>query len=162
MKDGGHDRIDVLLVCTAGGHLMQLWSVRDAWAGYRAAWVVASHERSDVESLLEGQRVVYAHSPGTRNLKNLVRNVLLARRLLRDLRPSVMLTTGAAVAVPFAWLARLAGVRVVYVETLARADRPSLSFRLAAPAAARVYVQWPELAAKVRRARYAGTVFSER
>jgi Oligosaccharide biosynthesis protein Alg14 like len=47
------------------------------------------------------------------------------------------------------------------VETLARAERPSLSLRLAAPAADRIYVQWPELRAAVPRARYAGTVFSD-
>ena len=26
-----HDRAEVLLVCTAGGHLLQLWSLRQAW-----------------------------------------------------------------------------------------------------------------------------------
>jgi beta-1,4-N-acetylglucosaminyltransferase len=152
-------RVDVLLVCTAGGHLMQLWSLREAWRGYEHAWVVGSHGGGDVESLLAGERVYYAHSPAARSVKNLVLNVILAPRLLRRLRPRVLMTTGAAVAVPFVWAARLLGVRVVYVETLARAERASLSCRLAAPAADRIYVQWPELQATLPRARYAGTVF---
>ena len=42
-------------------------------------------------------------------------------------------TTGAGVAVPFAWVARLRGATVVYVESLARIDGPSLSYRLIAP-----------------------------
>jgi beta-1,4-N-acetylglucosaminyltransferase len=152
--------VDALLVCTAGGHLLQLWTLREAWAGYRSAWVVASHEGSDVASLLAGERVHFAHSPASRSLKNLVRNLLLANRLLRRLRPKVVLTTGAAVAVPFAWVARLRRVPVVYVESLARAERPSLSCRLVAPVADRVYVQWPELQSALPRSRYAGTVFS--
>lgn len=152
--------VDVLLVCTGGGHLLQLWSLRDTWAGYSHAWVVASHEGSDVASLLEGERVYAAHPRATRSIKKFVRNLVLARRLLRDLRPRVILTTGAAVAVPFAWLARLRGIRVVWVETLARAERPSLSCRMVAPTADRVYVQWPELVGAVRNSRYAGTVFS--
>jgi beta-1,4-N-acetylglucosaminyltransferase len=151
--------VDVLLVCTGGGHLMQLWSLRDAWAGYEHAWVVGSHGGGDVESLLAGEPVHFAYSPAARSLKNLARNLLLARRLVRRLRPRVLMTTGAAVAVPFVWVARLHGVRVVYVETLARAVRPSLSCRLASPAADRIYVQWPELQSAVPRSRYVWTVF---
>jgi beta-1,4-N-acetylglucosaminyltransferase len=159
MSDAAPDRADVLLVCTAGGHLLQLWSLREAWEGRPHAWVVASHEGSDVHSLLQGDRVFFAHSPANRSLKNLVRNLLLARRLLGRLKPRVVLTTGAAVAVPFAWVARLRGIRIVYIESLARAERPSLSCRLVAPVADRVYVQWPELLGALPRARYAGTVF---
>jgi UDP-N-acetylglucosamine:LPS N-acetylglucosamine transferase len=73
-----------------------------------------------------------------------------------------MITTGAAVAVPFAWVARLRGIPVVYIESLARVHRPSLSCRLISPIADRVYVQWPELLAAMPRARYEGTVFSSR
>jgi len=156
------DRTDVLLVCTAGGHLLQLWSLRDAWAGHRSAWVVGSHDGPDVESLLAGEDVQLAHSPAARSAKNLVLNLALAWRLVRSRRPRVMITTGAAVAVPFVWVAKLHGIPVAYVETLARANRPSLSCRLAAPAADRVYVQWPELQAAMPQARYAGTVFSDR
>ncbi|MBE2320243.1 UDP-N-acetylglucosamine--LPS N-acetylglucosamine transferase [Solirubrobacter sp. CPCC 204708] len=158
----GTEHVDVLLVCTAGGHLLQLWSLRQAWSEYDHAWVVGSHGGGDVESLLEGERLFYAHSPAARSLKNAVRNVLLARRLIKRLRPQVLVTTGAAVAVPFAWVARAHGVRVAYVETLARAERPSLSCRLARPIADRVYVQWPELVDAVPGARYAGTVFGDR
>jgi beta-1,4-N-acetylglucosaminyltransferase len=152
--------VDVLLVCTAGGHLLQLWSLRDAWEDHPHAWVVAPHEGSDVASLLVGERVHLAHSPADRSIKNLVRNGWLAWRLIGRVRPSVVVTTGAAVAVPFAWVARMRGIRVAYVESLARAVQPSLSCRLVAPVATRMYVQWPELQSALPRARYAGTVFS--
>ena len=91
---------------------------------------------------------------------NTLRNLVLAWRLIGRARPSVILTTGAGVAVPFAWVGRLRGARVVYVESFTRIEGPSLSCRLIAPVAARVYGQWPEFAAAVRGARYAGNVFS--
>jgi UDP-N-acetylglucosamine:LPS N-acetylglucosamine transferase len=84
----------------------------------------------------------------------------MAWRLLGRTRPDLILTTGAAVAVPFAWVARARRIKVVYVESMARAETPSLSCRLIAPVATRLYVQWPELQAKLPKARYAGTVFS--
>jgi UDP-N-acetylglucosamine:LPS N-acetylglucosamine transferase len=73
-----------------------------------------------------------------------------------------VVTTGAGFALPYAWLGRLLGARVVYVETVTRMESPSLSCRLVAPIAARVYVQWPELVGVVPGARYVGTVLPDR
>jgi hypothetical protein len=55
---------------------------------------------------------------------------------------------------------RLFGARVVYVESFTRIEGPSLSCRLIAPVAARIYGQWPEFVTAVPRARYLGNVFS--
>jgi UDP-N-acetylglucosamine:LPS N-acetylglucosamine transferase len=149
--------VDVLLVCSTGGHLLQLVALREAWEGRTRAWV--TFDKSDARSLLRDEPVAYAHGPTNRNIPNLLRNVRLARRLVRELRPKVVVTTGAGVAVPFAWIARLRGAKVVYVESFTRIDEPSLSCRLIAPVAARIYAQWPELAESYDRARYRGNVF---
>lgn len=116
-------------------------------------------DASDTRSLLRDERVYFAHRQRPRQARNLPRNVGLAWRLLGRLRPKVLLTTGAQVAVPFAWVARLRGIRVVYIESAARIDAPSLSGRLIAPFADRVYVQWRDLLGALPRARYAGNVF---
>jgi UDP-N-acetylglucosamine:LPS N-acetylglucosamine transferase len=149
--------VDVLLVCSTGGHLLQLVALSEAWEDRTRVWV--TFDKSDARSLLEGEAVAYAYGPTNRNIPNFLRNVRLARRLVRDLRPKVVVTTGAGVAVPFAWIARLRGAKVVYVESFTRIDEPSLSCRLIAPVAARIYAQWPELAASYGRARYRGNVF---
>jgi UDP-N-acetylglucosamine:LPS N-acetylglucosamine transferase len=151
--------VDVLLVASPGGHLLQLLALRPAWRDFSSAWVTL--DRADARSLLQQERVYFACGPTNRSIRNLIRNVHLARRLLRRLRPRVVITTGAGVAVPFAWLAHLAGARVIYVESLSRIDRASLSLRLISPIADRVYGQWPEFAEAVPGARFAGSVFAQ-
>ncbi len=153
-------RADILLVCSTGGHLQQLMALRDAWGGYSRVWV--TFDKSDARSLLHDEDVVYAFGPTNRSIKNLLRNLVVAWRTLRDVQPRVVLTTGAGVAVPFAWLGRLHGARLVYVESFTRIDEPSLTCRLVAPFADRVYAQWPELQRAVPKAHYAGTVFRQR
>jgi UDP-N-acetylglucosamine:LPS N-acetylglucosamine transferase len=148
---------DLLLVCSSGGHLLTLWSLRPAWAGFSRAWV--TFDKSDSRSLLEGEAVVFARGPTNRNLKNTLRNLAVAWRTIRARRPRVVLTTGAGVAVPFAWVGRLHGARVVFVESISRIDDLSLSCRLVKPICDRVYVQWPELADTTRGTRYAGQAF---
>ena len=81
--------------------------------------------------------------------------------MIRRYRPRAVVTTGAGVAVPFAWLARLAGARVVYVESFTRIDSISLSCRLISPVASRVYVQWPEALASRERCALRRGLFSE-
>ncbi|MCC6222820.1 MAG: UDP-N-acetylglucosamine--LPS N-acetylglucosamine transferase [Thermoleophilia bacterium] len=152
------DRSELLLVCSTGGHLLQLVALREVWGDRSRSWV--TFDKSDARSLLAGERVRFAHGPTNRSIPNLLRNLWLAWRLLRVVRPAVVLTTGAGVAVPFAWIGRLRGARIVYVESFARIGGPSLTLRLIRPLADRIYVQWPELAAPVcRGSRYAGSVF---
>ncbi len=100
-------------------------------------------DRSDSRSLLAAERVVHAYGPTNRSALNLLRNLALAVRVIVRLRPRVVLTTGAGVAVPFAWIGRLFGAKVVYVESATRIESPSLSLRLVRPVANTVYVQWP-------------------
>jgi UDP-N-acetylglucosamine:LPS N-acetylglucosamine transferase len=132
-------------------------ALREAWEGFDRLWV--TFDAGDSRALLAGEEVVHAHSPTNRNVPNLLRNLALAFSVVRRVRPFAVVTTGAGVAVPFAWVGRLFGARVVYVETLARIDRPSLSYRLTAPVVSRAYVQWPELQRSLRGARFCGTVF---
>lgn len=150
--------VELLLVCSTGGHLLQLVALEPAWRGFSRVWV--TFDKSDARSLLAEEDVLYAHGPTNRDVGNLLRNCVLAWRTLRALRPKVVLTTGAGVAVPFAWVARLLGARVVYVESLTRITGPSLSYRLIRPIAARRYVQWEELHAARPETRYEGTVFA--
>lgn len=149
---------ELLLVCSTGGHLLQLIHLRDAWAAFERLWV--TFDKDDARSLLANERVLHAYGPTNRNVPNLLRNLALAWRVVRRVRPSVVLTTGAGVAVPFAWVARLHGAAVVYVESLTRVERVSLSCRLIAPVADRIYVQWPELVGATRKARYVGSILS--
>jgi beta-1,4-N-acetylglucosaminyltransferase len=156
----GQDARPLLIVCSTGGHLLQMQELRQAWEPFERLWV--TFDKSDSRSLLRGERVVHAFSPTNRNIPNLLRNLRLAWRLLRVERPSAILTTGAGVAVPFAWVGRLLRIPTIYVESVTRIEGLSLSGRLIKPVAARLYAQWPELAESSSGVRFAGNLFAAR
>ena len=89
----------VLLVGSSGGHLAQLLALRSWWGDRERAWV--TFPTPDAKSQLAGERVAWAYYPTTRNIPNLIRNTGLAFRLMGKHKPSVVLSTGAGVAVPF-------------------------------------------------------------
>jgi UDP-N-acetylglucosamine:LPS N-acetylglucosamine transferase len=146
-----------MLVCSSGGHLLQMLELRPAWEDFDRVWI--AFDKSDTRSLLAGERIVHGHGPTNRNLRNSVRNFGLAYRVIRRERPRAILTTGAGLAVPFAWVGRHFRVPTVYVESFTRIEELSLSARLISPVASRVYVQWPELAPSTGRYRFAGNLF---
>ncbi|MET0600905.1 MAG: UDP-N-acetylglucosamine--LPS N-acetylglucosamine transferase [Baekduia sp.] len=145
----------LLLVCSSGGHLLQLVGLRDAFDAFERVWV--TFDKPDARALLTGERTVHAFGPTNRNVPNLLRNLRLARRLLARERPCAIVSTGAGVAVPFAWLGRAMGIPVVYIESVTRISSLSLSGRMIKPVASDLFVQWPELAAATPGARYEGS-----
>jgi beta-1,4-N-acetylglucosaminyltransferase len=147
----------VLLVASSGGHLLQLTQLRDQWPRAERVWV--TFPTADAHSLLADEDVRFAHHPTNRNVPNLLRNLVLAFRLVRTLRPRAVVSTGAGVAVPFCYVGRLLGARVVFIESFSRTSSPSLTARLVYPVATAFFVQWPGVLPYFRRARYEGQLF---
>ncbi len=114
---------------------------------------------SDAVSLLDGERVIWAHHPTNRNVPNLIRNAVLAVRVIMRERPRAVVSTGAGVAVPFCYAGRLLGARVVFVESFSRITSPSLTGRLVYPVAHEFFVQWPDLLPRFKRARFEGQIW---
>lgn len=145
----------ILLVANSGGHLLQMLALEGAWRDFERRWVTL--EAADSKSLLAAEHVIFANGPTQRSLGNLLRNLRLAWSTVRSYDPDVILSTGAALAVPFFAVGRLHGKRLVYVESFTRVKTPSLSGRLVYPLSDVFYVQWRE-SLRRRRARYAGSL----
>lgn len=143
----------VLLVCSPGGHLLQLLRLRPAWGDMERAWITLKAPDSD--SLLQEEQVILAHGPTNRSISALVINLVLAWRVVRRARPDAILSTGAALAVPFFLIGKLFGARLIFVESLTRTSDLGLSGKLVYPLADAVFVQWPD-AARWKRSRFVG------
>jgi UDP-N-acetylglucosamine:LPS N-acetylglucosamine transferase len=144
----------VLLVSTQGGHLAQLLALRDWWSHRDHVWVCP--DTPDVADRLAGERVIRSFSPTTRNVGNLMRNVGLAVEVLRRERPSLVVSAGAGVAVPFFAVAWMLRIPTVFIEVYDRVDSPTLTGRLCGPFTTRRIVQWQSQLAFYPDARLVG------
>jgi UDP-N-acetylglucosamine:LPS N-acetylglucosamine transferase len=130
----------VLLVSTQGGHLTHLLALRQWWEHQDRLWVCP--DTPDVLDRLGGERIVHAHHPTTRNLPNLLRNAALAVQVLRRERPSLLVSAGAGVAVPFFMAAWALGIPTAFIEVYDRVDTATLTGRLCGPFTTCRLVQW--------------------
>jgi UDP-N-acetylglucosamine:LPS N-acetylglucosamine transferase len=148
--------VKLLLVASAGGHLQQLHWMRPFWEKHERVWV--TFDTPEANALLAGEEVLHARHPTNRNVRALIANLGLARRVLREHRPTLVITTGAGVGVPFVWMAKARGIRSVFVEVYDRVDTRSLTGTLVAPFADAIILQRDEQQALYPRGRVLGPV----
>jgi UDP-N-acetylglucosamine:LPS N-acetylglucosamine transferase len=143
----------ICIVSSCGGHLTEVRALRAAYERFEHFYVL-----NDRVLLPDDMRdVTYFIRHSERDLLFFV-NVVEAFRILRRERPSVILSTGAGPAVPFAIVGRLLRIPVVFVETFTRIDTPSLTGRIMYRLADRFVYQWPGLRRYFPRAVYGGGV----
>lgn len=74
-------------------------------------------------------------------------------------RPDVVISTGAGIVVFFCVFAKLSGAKLVFIESMARIESPTLTARMLYPFADLFLVQWPGLLKFFPKAKYVGRLF---
>jgi beta-1,4-N-acetylglucosaminyltransferase len=74
-------------------------------------------------------------------------------------RPDVVITTGAGVVVFFCIFAKLLGAKLIFIESMAKVEKPTLTARFLYPFSDLFIVQWPNLLRFFPRAKFEGRLF---
>jgi UDP-N-acetylglucosamine:LPS N-acetylglucosamine transferase len=127
------------------------------WEETERFWV--TFDKEDARSLLQEETVYPCYYPTNRNVINLIRNTFLAWKVLQKERPDVIISSGAAVAVPFFYLGKLFGAKLIYIEVFDRIDKPTLTGKLVYPIADRFVVQWEKMRQVYPKAINLGSLF---
>lgn len=147
----------ICLTGSSGGHLTHLYMLKPFWQEHERFWV--TFDKADAQSLLQDEKMYPCYYPTNRNIKNLLRNTVVAWKVLCKEKPDLIISTGAAVAVPFFYLGKLFGIKTVYVEVFDRIDKPTLSGKLVYPATDLFVVQWEEMCKVYPKAVNLGSIF---
>lgn len=136
------DRVRVCLASSAGGHLAQLRVIAATIPG-SVAYVVTVASPDAVSSFPRNK--MYYVNRIARNPAALVLNCIQSLAIFVRERPSGIITTGAGEALPTVVLGAATGVPVLFVESVARVDRPSLFGKWASRFASMTVFQWAHL-----------------
>jgi len=144
------------LVGSAGGHLAHLLLLRSWWEQHDRFWVTP--DKPDAAARLAGERHYRCGGRTWRSGLAAVQNLAHAVRTLRAERPDVLVSAGAATAVPYFLAARALGIPTIFIEVYDRIDGPSLTGALLSPLATEIVVQWPEQLAWYPHGRLLGPI----
>jgi len=147
----------ICLVGSSGGHLTHLYMLKDFWKDKDRFWV--TFDKMDANSKLKNERKYYCYFPTNRNIKNLIKNTFLAIKVLKKEKPDIIISSGAAVAVPFFYLGKLMGAKTVYIEVFDRIDKSTLTGKLVYHVTDKFIVQWDEMKEVYPKSVNLGSIF---
>lgn len=149
--------LKICLVGSSGGHLTHLYMLKPFWQDKERFWV--TFDKEDARSLLADENMYPCYFPTNRSFKALLINTRLAWRVLKKERPNLILSSGAAVAVPFFYLGKLFGAKLIYIEVFDRIDKGTMTGKMVYPIADRFIVQWEEQKQVYKNAVNLGSIF---
>ena len=136
-------KLKLCLVCSAGGHLTQMQRLLPAFEGRDYFFVTHTAESS--RHLKRAYLINYRQGYIRERITWLF-TILIALRILLKERPDVVISTGGGeIAVPFCYVGKLLGAKVILVESLTRISTRSAAGRLIYPIADLFLVQWQSL-----------------
>ncbi len=144
-----------MLVCTSGGHFATMKSLKSFWSQHQRIWV--SDKKKDTISALGKEEIVYwLPYQAPRDILALLQNIPTTLKIINVEKPDFIVSTGASIAINFALVAKLLGIKFVFVESISRSQELSLSGRFIYFLADEFYVQWPQLCEKYPKAIFRG------
>ena len=147
----------ICLVGSSGGHLTHLYMLKPLWQDCERFWV--TFDKMDANIILKNEKVYHCYFHTNRNIKNLIKNTFLAIKVLHQEKPDLIISSGAAVAVPFFYLGKLRGAKTVYIEVFDRIDKSTLTGKLVYPVTDKFIVQWEEMKKVYPKAINLGSIF---
>lgn len=149
--------IKICLAGSSGGHLTHLYMLKPFWKDKTRFWV--TFDKEDANSILKAEKVYHCFFPTNRNLINLIKNTILAIKVIKNERPDVIVSSGAAVAVPFFYIGKLFGAKTIYIEVFDRINKPTLTGEIVYPITDKFIVQWEEMKKVYPKAVNLGSIF---
>ncbi|MDU5912994.1 MAG: PssD/Cps14F family polysaccharide biosynthesis glycosyltransferase [Anaerococcus vaginalis] len=150
-------KIKICLVGSSGGHLTHLFMLKPFWKDKDHFWV--TFDKEDARSLLDGEKIYPCYFPTNRSIKALIKNTFIALKVLRKEKPDLIISSGAAVAVPFFYLGKLMGSKLIYIEVFDRIDKPTMTGKIVYHISDKFIVQWEEMKKVYPKAINLGSIF---
>jgi beta-1,4-N-acetylglucosaminyltransferase len=154
-------RYRVLIPTSSGGHLTEVFQLKRLIEATDHLFV--TEDLPLTRRLLEGRPCRFVH-PNGRNRdwlfwRNFLLNWFLAIPILLKFRPHAIVTTGSHTAIPFCYLGKLMGCKIIYILSFCRIDSKAAAATAVYPIADQFFVQWEQMRAAYPNSRYVGPLF---
>jgi len=151
----------VLFPSSGGGHLTEIFQLKDLLEATDHLFV--SEDVALTRQLLSGRPCRFVRPNGKNRdfvfWKNFLINWFLAIPILLSFRPHAIVTTGSHTAIPFCYLGKLLGCKIIFILSFCRIDTKAAAASVVYPIADVFYVQWEQMLTAYPKGKYVGPLF---
>lgn len=154
-----HKRIKICFAASTGGHYEQLLMLKPLMDQHNSFVIT---EETTYNTEVKGKKMYYMKMVNRKEASFLPRmlvNVFRSLKIYLQERPNVVICTGVLAMIPICLIAKMAGKKLVYIESFAKVTSPTLTGKLLYRFADRFYVQWPQMLEIYPNAIYVGGIY---
>jgi beta-1,4-N-acetylglucosaminyltransferase len=146
----------IALVCSRGGHVVEMLQLIDAFAGYDYFFVTDFGPQKEV---LQKLSLTYFMNRIGMNFFRMMGGFIWAYKIIICEKPDVIISTGAEIGLPFIFWGWLFKKHTIFIESWARVNDLSLTGKLVYPVVDEFWVQWPQLQSAIgKKSKYHGSI----
>ena len=152
-------KIKVCFAASTGGHFEQLLMLRPLMERYDSFVIT---EQTQYKAEVKGQKMYYMKMVNRKEASFLPRMLVNCFRSLKIYlkeKPDAVICTGVLAMIPMCLIAKLAGKKLIYIESFAKVTSPTLTGKLLYKFADQFYVQWEQMLEIYPRAIYLGGIY---
>ncbi len=156
------DNKKILLVSSTGGHYAQLKNLNSVISNHSNITSYILTEKRDTERNENKYYLVQQDRNQIQSfIYNTFKNALITFKCLIDIKPDVVISTGAGATLPALIIGRLIGSKIIFIESFSKVHSLTLTGKIAYHIANKFYVQWDsdELIRKYPKAIYKGKLY---
>jgi beta-1,4-N-acetylglucosaminyltransferase len=145
----------IAVICSHGGHLTQMLYMVRALNCHEVVFVTYEGVRTNE---LNYPKVLFPNFG--EKLSRVFFNLPKILGFFIQEKPDVIISNGSEIAVPFFYIAKVLGIRTIFIESFVRIDMPTGTGRLIYPISDLFLVQWEDLLESYgKKAKYWGGIF---
>lgn len=145
----------ILLAASSGGHYEQILRLKKLEKTHDITLVT---ERTSFTTSAD----YYLNQVNRRSLMLLIDlfiNLIRSVYILFKIRPKCIISTGALCTIPLIFLGKIFKIKIVFIESFAKVDTPTLTGKLIYKIADLFIIQWPGLKKVYPNAVYGGAIY---
>ncbi|MGG3421162.1 PssD/Cps14F family polysaccharide biosynthesis glycosyltransferase [Heyndrickxia faecalis] len=149
----------IALISSTGGHWTQLLTIlKEVQNTENEIQVITEKNKSNMLK----NNLIFLHQQDRKNkyfLVIFILNIIKSLYYVIKFRPNYVISTGAGVVIPYLVFSKIFGAKIIFIESYAKINSPTMTGRIVYKFADKFFVQWPDMQQFYPKAYFKGSLY---
>lgn len=153
------EKVKICFAASSGGHYEQLLMLKPLMEKYESFVIT---EETLYQSKIEGCKMYYMKQVNRKEktfILHMMVNFFRSLKIYIKEKPDAVICTGVLAMIPICLISKIAGKKLIYIESFAKVTSATQSGKLLYKFADQFYVQWPQMKQIYPDAIYLGGIY---